>query len=347
MKASVPIENIYYLFCYAWERFSEGRSIAIGKTESPQIWDLFASILTNGVTRLLRRGLDRSYVELRDDLSFVRGRIITSQTLRRNLLFYGRAHCEFDELRHDILQNQIIKATLAILANVKELDPTLRHNVLKLRGMLFDISDIKLSRSHFRRIQLSRNNGHYDLLLKICDLIVSALLPEEDGQGGKFSDILDDEVRMSAVFEAFVRKFFEAEQRMFSVRNRTLVWNAKALDPAHDQYIPEMLTDITLRSKSRTIVIDTKYYKETLREHRGRKRIKSENLYQLYSYVKKCSPNDDAACPVEGILLYPAVKESLDLRYVIDGHPIRIKTVDLDQHWTQIHGQLLSLLSAN
>ena len=63
MKTSVPIENIYYLFCYAWERFSEGRSIAVGKTESPQIWDLFASILTNGVTRLLRRGLDRSYVE--------------------------------------------------------------------------------------------------------------------------------------------------------------------------------------------------------------------------------------------------------------------------------------------
>jgi 5-methylcytosine-specific restriction enzyme subunit McrC len=171
------------------------------------------------------------------------------------------------------------------------------------------------------------------------------LLPEEDGQGGKFPDIIDDEARMSAVFETFVRKFFEAEQKVFAVRDRTLTWSAKALDPAHDQYIPEMWTDITLRSKSRTIVIDTKYYKETLREHRGRRRIKSENLYQLYSYVRKCSPNDGGSCPVEGVLLYPAVKESLDLRYVIDGHPIRIKTVDLDQHWTIIHNQLLSLLA--
>jgi 5-methylcytosine-specific restriction enzyme subunit McrC len=165
MKTLIPIENIYYLFCYAWDRFPEGRSIDVGKTESPQIWDLFASILINGVTRLLRRGLDRNYVELREDISFVRGRIIASQTLRRNLLFYGRAHCEFDELERDTLHNQIIKATLAILANVQELDPALRQNILKLRRTLFDISDIRLSRSHFRRIQLSRNNGHYDLLL--------------------------------------------------------------------------------------------------------------------------------------------------------------------------------------
>jgi 5-methylcytosine-specific restriction enzyme subunit McrC len=130
------------------------------------------------------------------------------------------------------------------------------------------------SASRRRRVQLSRNNGHYDLVLKICELVMSAFLPEEGGKGTKFSDVLDDELWMSAVFETFVRNFFQAEQKEFSVRNRTLVWDAKALDPAHDQYMPEMWTDITLRSRSRTIVIDTKYYKETLRQHIGQKRIK-------------------------------------------------------------------------
>jgi 5-methylcytosine-specific restriction enzyme subunit McrC len=37
VKRSIPIENIYYLFCYAWDRFPEGKVIGVGKTDSPKI----------------------------------------------------------------------------------------------------------------------------------------------------------------------------------------------------------------------------------------------------------------------------------------------------------------------
>ena len=36
---------------------------------------------------------------------------------------------------------------------------------------------------------------------------------------------------------------------------------------------------------------------------------------------------------------------SLDLRYRIQGHPIRVVTVDLDQDWSSIHERLLGLLA--
>jgi Cation efflux family len=42
---------------------------------------------------------------------------------------------------------------------------------------------------------------------------------------------------------------------------------------------------------------------------------------------------------------YPAVGRNIDLRYSIDGHPVRIRTINLDQHWTAIHDQLLGILS--
>jgi 5-methylcytosine-specific restriction enzyme subunit McrC len=80
MKTIIPIENLYYLFCYAWDRFPEGKTIEVGKTSSPQIWDLFASVLERGVTRLIRRGLDRNYFEIRDDMAGVRGRIVLGET---------------------------------------------------------------------------------------------------------------------------------------------------------------------------------------------------------------------------------------------------------------------------
>jgi 5-methylcytosine-specific restriction enzyme subunit McrC len=73
MKQPIPIENIYYLFCYAWDRFPEGKAIDVGRIKSPKIWDLLASVLVRGINRLIRRGLDRGYTEIEEDISAVRG----------------------------------------------------------------------------------------------------------------------------------------------------------------------------------------------------------------------------------------------------------------------------------
>lgn len=32
---AIPIENIYYLFCYAWNRFEEAQAALVGATGSP------------------------------------------------------------------------------------------------------------------------------------------------------------------------------------------------------------------------------------------------------------------------------------------------------------------------
>jgi 5-methylcytosine-specific restriction enzyme subunit McrC len=333
------------LFCYAWDRFPEGKAIGVGTTESPQIWDLFASVLVRGVSRLMRRGFDRGYSEIQEDRSSVRGRIVIAETIRRNLLEHGRAHCRFDELRHDALHNQIIKATLRRLAAADDLDSTLQRQLRALIKTLPDISEIRLSNSLFRRVQLSRNNGHYDLLLKICELVHSAFLPEENGHGGKFAAILDDEERMSAVFETFVRNFFKSEQAEVSVGSEYIQWDAKDADVSSMEYLPAMLTDVTLRSTHRNIIIDAKFYKETLQRHHGQDRIRSAHLYQLFSYLKNFRAKTQE--PPEGILLYPTTAKALDLWYTIGGHRIRVATIQLNQPWQNIHSAMLRLLDDN
>jgi 5-methylcytosine-specific restriction enzyme subunit McrC len=182
MQQLIPIQNIYYLFCYAWDLFPEGKAIAVGKTESPGIWDLFASVLLRGVNRLRRRGLDRGYAEVEEEIASIRGRIIVGDTLRRKLLMFGRASCRFDELRYDILHNQILKATLGRLSEAEELDSTLRNDLRASVKLFSEVSDIVITNSVFRRVQLSRNNRSYDLLLKICELVHSALLPDATGK---------------------------------------------------------------------------------------------------------------------------------------------------------------------
>ena len=50
--------------------------------------------------------------------------------------------------------------------------------------------------------------------------------------------------------------------------------------------MPSKETDVTLRSKNKTIVIDTKYYKEPLKEHYGKFKPKSDNINQVSDYLK-------------------------------------------------------------
>ena len=59
----IPIHNLYYLLCYAWG-FAEQRDTKVvgDADELKAVQDLLGKVLTTGVNRLLRRGIDRGYV---------------------------------------------------------------------------------------------------------------------------------------------------------------------------------------------------------------------------------------------------------------------------------------------
>ena len=344
MPSRIPIANIYYLLCYAWNRFAEGRAIDVGRVEAPDIKHLFAVVLRNGLTTLLRRGLDRRFLEKWEDVAGVRGRIGFRETLSRLLHTRAQIHCQIDELNHDVLHNQILRSTIRVLLRDQTIEKHLDHQLRVLDRKLTHITPIRITADLFSRVQLNRNNAFYDFLLRICELVHHCLLPHEGGTGGKFSDVLEDETRMSRVFEDFVRNFYRLEQNKFGVASERILWKAGPMDSLHESYLPTMQTDITLRSATRTIVIDTKYYKDALVSHHSRTRLHSQNLYQLYSYMKNMEGRPGPDGYAEGILLYPTVETSLDLTYCLDGHIVRIATVDLNAPWKDIDARLRALI---
>ncbi len=69
-----------------------------------------------------------------------------------------------------------------------------------------------------------------------------------------------------------------------------------------------------------------------------------QHLYQIYAYLKNWkSETDGDQC--EGILLYPAVNYPLDLSFNLQGHSVRLCTINLDQAWQSIKAELLDLLA--
>jgi 5-methylcytosine-specific restriction enzyme subunit McrC len=45
------------------------------------------------------------------------------------------------------------------------------------------------------------------------------------------------------------------------------------------------------------------------------------------------------------MLLYPTVDRTLELKYVLEGYPISIRTVNLNQPWQQLRQDLLDLVA--
>src|SRR5215203_4864021 len=109
-----------------------------------------------------------------------------------------------------------------------------------------------------------------------------------------------------------------------------------------DVRLPTMRTDVYLESPERRIILDTKYYAEALQERQGTTSFRSENLYQLFAYLRNDAVANPEIVAAEGILLYPEVRRSLEATYSLHGHLVRFATVDLARPWREIELRLSS-----
>jgi 5-methylcytosine-specific restriction enzyme subunit McrC len=339
----IPIQNIYYLLCYAWNRLDEGEVVRVADMESPEVADLFAHVLVNGFDYLRRRGLHRGYVPHVEETRTLRGRVCFGHTLKRNLLERrATAICAFDELSYDVPHNRILKSTALLLRRVPRLDDGLRERLDELCAILDEVQTIQLSRTAFRQVQLSRNNAFYQFLLSICELVAENLFISTDTGEASFRDFLRDEKKMSGLFEEFVRNFYKREQTAYSVSSMSLHW-VGSWDARSGEVLPGMQTDITLQGANRHLIIDTKYYARPIVEYHGRQRLGSANLYQIFAYLSCARAAHPDAPPWEGMLLYAMADEEFDYSYELLGFPVRVCAVNLNQPWRDIHARLLGL----
>ena len=341
---AIPIQNIYYLLCYAWDKLEEKEVINVKEEDATELIDLFAKVIINGTAHLFKRGLDRYYVEHEEEISGVKGKLNLDTTIKRNLLTFHKTSCLFDEFSYNILHNQILKTTISKLMRTEDLDGQLKEQLKRLYWRLSDISEINIKASLFRKIRLHKNNYFYDFLLKICEIIHNNIFINQETGNYKFRDFLRDETKMRALFEAFIRNFYKRELVGFDVGRENIDWQLHPFNEDAKKFLPKMETDISLKSESRKIIIDTKYYKETLKGNFDTEKIHSGNLYQLFAYLKNVEVKDELSRKCEGILLYPTVDKDIKLEYQIEDHKLSIRTINLNQHWTKIDKDLKQLI---
>jgi 5-methylcytosine-specific restriction enzyme subunit McrC len=117
----IPIQNIYFLLCYAWDKLEESEKIKVDIDDFNSLIELYAKVVYEGTLHILKAGIDRNYITVTDAIPGIKGKLLFGDSLKQNSFKKGKAVCEYDELSTNILHNQILKTTIDSLLRIKEL----------------------------------------------------------------------------------------------------------------------------------------------------------------------------------------------------------------------------------
>ncbi len=104
-----------------------------------------------------------------------------------------------------------------------------------------------------------------------------------------------------------------------------------------------MQSDIMLSSGKKTLIIDAKFYGENTQRQFDKRTIHSNNLYQIFAYVKNKNREPGFTDhEVGGLLLYARTADEIqpDADFSMSGNKISVKTLDLNQPFENIAAQL-------
>jgi len=342
----IPIKNIYYLLCYAWDCLAEKELVAVNSDDYHTLLDLFAKVLLNGCINLIKQGLDRNYLTESDTLTGIRGKIDIGVSIKKNLFITGRLYCHYDEFHQNILHNKIIKSILMQLLKTENLNQKLHNEIRSLSPKFDQIDIIQLTSKEFdiAQLQLHRNNWRYRFLLNVCRLIwENSLINEETGKYSFYS-VAESDQKMGHLFETFIHNFYYIEQKQFVVKRDYINWNVIPIGDSSTDILPRMETDVSLQSQDKKIIIETKFYNDIFLKNKGVEKLRSNHMYQLFAYLSNIASRGGLNKQCEGILLYAETDKKIASSFQLGNHKLTIQSINLNQDWRAVHQDLLKII---
>lgn len=341
----ILIRNIYYMLSYAFQELKRRNYDDIDKEDFERVQDLFAEILYKGMSMQLKQGLYREYIEKHDTLPLLKGKLDIRETIRNRVQRKNVLSCEFDELSENNIFNQIIKTTACILMREKSVSRTRKVQLRSLLPFFDGVEEVNPFTIRWNMLRYQRSNQTYKMLMNICFFILDGMLMTDESGAYKMATFSDE--HMNRLFEKFVLEYYKVHHKDVSANTEHIEWDIDLEKSPMIDFLPAMKTDITLRKENHVLIIDTKYYGHTLQYSFNKATIHSNNLYQVFSYVK----NEDKGNTgdIEGMLLYAKTQEEIspDLDAVFGKNRIRVKTLDLNKEFKDIAGQLDSIYKSS
>lgn len=335
-KGNILISNIYYMLTYAFQVLNQSNYTEMAAEPFDNIHNLFAAILEKGIAQQLKQGLHREYIEKKENLSVMHGKIDINDTMKNRMQNKRVLSCEFDELSVNNIYNQVLKTTVILLLHEDSVKIDTKLALKKELLYFAEVEEIDPFLIKWDAIRFHRNNQSYRMLLTICQFVLEGLLLTTEEGSIKLAQFIDEQ-RMCRLYEKFILEFYNKEMPMLTAKASQIDWQ---LDTGDSTMLPKMQSDIMLTYGGKTLIIDAKYYSRSTQEQFGKHTLHSQNVYQIFTYVK----NEDVGNTgnVAGLLLYAKTDEPItpDVDVVISKSKISAKTFDLNRNFSELSDQL-------
>ena len=324
------------MLTYAFQVLHQNQYEEVAVEEFEHIHDLFASILAKGIAGQLKQGLYKEYKEQTEDVTTLHGKINITETIQNKMKLQQKLCCSYDELSEDNLYNQILKSTCTLLLHQDTVKKERKVQLKKVLLLFSTIQEINLKTVVWNRMRYERSNKNYEMLLNICHMVVDGMLFTTKKGEYRLASFLDEQ-RMCRLYEKFILEYYRVHHLEYHANATQITWNVNG---GTTELLPVMQTDITLKYRDRVLIIDAKYYTHTMQQQFDKYTIHSQNLYQIFAYVKNMDKENTGN--VSGMLLYAKTEEQItpNADFFMDGNRISVKTLDLNQEFERIKEQL-------
>lgn len=325
-KFKLKLENISKLFAYSLklDDIKMPDNEIISDIVDNHLIDVIITFFVRECRKLAIHGLLKSYVTYRDDIRYLRGKIILTQQqkhiIRKNLNFA----CEFDELEYNNLENQILLNCLKKCYNLTNSESLKKQLMTLIYQFSGEVCDVYISLEDFHRINYTRLNQHYKTAHELARMILSSIgigdfyQPLEPPKQKITSFFVD----MNLVFERFVTRLLLKNPRSYTVESQksSPAWES---ENGEKRFVRP---DILLTNDSEVkVVVDVKY----------KPKLDTSDLYQIGFYVHEHKLQN-------GFVIFPAESEvklkarewkstnQFTNQFTNQSIKIFVKTVDVD-----------------
>lgn len=348
IKTPIPIKNLFYMLCYAWDVLSIKDDMLVGSDDYNDAYNLLARVFSHGIGKIIRSGFHRSYIPMEEELSTLRGKIDVQESINRLSMQRKQLVCSYDEYSTDDIFNQILNYTIAALIKNPNVDISIKRQLKKQKMFFAGIGETAPTLSNRKKLVFNRNNVTYKLLIRVAIMLYdNTTVNEEDGKE-TFKDFFRQE-HMQKVYEKFLLNFYAAhlDKTKYRVHAPKFVWLKSSVEDIFDDYedagdyMPELRSDIVIENKESGIqfIIDAKYYREAMvkSHHSDAEKFRRDHISQVMTYMI----NSTFPGTKRGALLYPTVCRVIDSKRNIATGMVFFKGINLDADWRDIESELL------
>jgi len=261
------------------------------RLKSNHILDLYFDLFITEVESLLHKGLVKKYRSTEGNLYSMKGRLVFSKHINRNLVHQERFYVNHTVYDRQHPLNQVIYKTIILIQRINT-NSALSSRIGALLLDYPEVPYIQVTDGWFERLRYNRKTEHYRKAIEIARLLLLNYHP--DLQRGR-NHVLALMFDMNLLWEKFVyvslRKHLSADAVL--PQQKKPYWKLTGHSAVR------LKPDILVKKNGKAFVIDTKW------KVLDRPRPSDEDLRQMYAYLKYFQAEQAVLCyPGEGALLF-------------------------------------------